>query len=108
MSAPQIPNLNTLRRGGLRSRGRGGGVGQDGRPRKDYDEIIQNTDNDAATSRLSAVEAGYLTDPFAKLLSTQDETPRRLPLMNRGKLTSCASPPKLMGARHIHQNHRNR
>jgi O-methyltransferase involved in polyketide biosynthesis len=86
MSPPQIPKLTTLRRGGLRNRGRGGGLGQDGQPRQSKDEIVQNTDTDAATSRLSAVEAGYLIDPFAKLLSTQDQTPKRLPLMNRGKL----------------------
>ena len=47
------------------------------------DEVIQKTDNDAATSRLSAVETGYLDDPFARLL-TPGQHARRLPLMNRG------------------------
>jgi [phosphatase 2A protein]-leucine-carboxy methyltransferase len=102
MSAPQIPNLTTLRRGGLRNRARAVDLGQDGPPRQRKDEIIQNTDNDAATSRLSAVEAGYLTDPFAKLLSTQDEIPRRLPLMNRGKLASSVSLQLLMRVRHVY------
>lgn len=80
MSASTIPNLNTLRRG--RGRGRGGIVGSD---RKSKDEIVQATDSDAAGSRLSAVDAGYLEDPFAKLL-TPSEVQRRLPLMNRGIL----------------------
>ena len=91
MSAPQIPHLNTLRRGGLRGRGKAAGAQNDGRPdqqrRQHRDEIIRNTDNDAATSRVSAVVAGYLDDPFAMLLSADDHAPapRRLPLMNRGR-----------------------
>lgn len=48
------------------------------------DRIVQNTDNDAATSRLSAVESGYLDDPFARLLTHSENVDRRLPLMNRG------------------------
>ncbi|OAP56554.1 hypothetical protein AYL99_09733 [Fonsecaea erecta] len=98
MSAPSIPNLNSLRRG---QRGRG-------RSRADYgthiaagqgssrsqlhqDEIVQNTDNDAATSRQSAVDAGYLEDPFSTLLHTGGPVSRRLPLMNRGTYvrTTC-------------------
>ena len=89
MSAPQIPNLAALRRGNLRPRGRGSGISEGWTPdqprqKQNKDDIIRNTDNDAATSRLSAIEAGYLDDPFAKLFSTSDEVPRRLPLMNRG------------------------
>ena len=86
-TASRIPNLNTLRRGGLRGRGRGSGT-QDGRTpdqsRQHKDDIIRSTDNDAVTSRLSAVEAGYLSDDFARLFITNEENPRRLPLMNRG------------------------
>lgn len=90
MSHTTIPNLNTLRRG-QRGRGRGrghpaahsGGEGHSGRQRQD--DIVQSTDNDAATSRLSAVEAGYLEDPFARLLHSDEQVPRRLPLMNRGR-----------------------
>ncbi|KAK4937209.1 carboxy methyl transferase for protein phosphatase 2A [Elasticomyces elasticus] len=88
MSAPSIPNLNSLRSGGLRGRGRGrGGVaaGPPGSRRTAlHDELVQNTDSDAATSRLSAVDAGYLEDPFAGLLTPGDTVSRRLPLMNRG------------------------
>lgn len=51
----------------------------------DHDQVVRNTDNDAATSRLSAVDAGYLEDPFARLLTPGDGVHRRLPLMNRGK-----------------------
>lgn len=91
MSAPQIPNLNTLRRGGRKEGGRGRGtafLGAEGSIEPSSvakDKIIQNTDNDAATSRLSAIEAGYLIDPFAKLLTSGGVVDRRLPLMNRGQ-----------------------
>ena len=87
MSASQIPNLNSLRRGGSRLRGRGRGQAPDGSgPSRGLskDEVIQRTDLDASTSRLSAVETGYLDDPFAVLLTTGGEATRRLPLMNRG------------------------
>lgn len=87
MSAPHIPNLNSLRRGGQRGRGRGLGdrTGGTGRKHVDHDQVVRNTDNDAATSRLSAVDAGYLEDPFARLLTPGEGVHRRLPLMNRGK-----------------------
>ncbi|KAG9775426.1 leucine carboxyl methyltransferase, partial [Aureobasidium melanogenum] len=96
MSHTTIPNLNTLRRG-QRGRGRGrghpaahsGGEGHSGRQRQD--DIVQSTDNDAATSRLSAVEAGYLEDPFVRLLHPDEQVPRRLPLMNRGTYLRTAS-----------------
>lgn len=94
MSGQQIPNLATFRRGGLRGRGRGPnavdgateGLGG-GRRNVDHDQIVQSTDNDAATSRLSAVAAGYLQDVFARLLTPSDGAARRLPLMNRGEPT---------------------
>ncbi|RMD40394.1 hypothetical protein DV735_g4712, partial [Chaetothyriales sp. CBS 134920] len=61
--------------------GSGGGIGH---RQPSSDEIICATDNDATTSRVSAVDAGYLDDPFAKLLSGVGDVARRLPLMNRG------------------------
>jgi hypothetical protein len=45
---------------------------------------VRGTDQDAAGSRVSCVELGYLDDPYAKLFATQMTT-RRLPLLNRGK-----------------------
>jgi [phosphatase 2A protein]-leucine-carboxy methyltransferase len=48
------------------------------------DRVVQQTDQDASQSRLSAVETGYLQDPFAKLFVT-GETQKRYPLINRGK-----------------------
>jgi [phosphatase 2A protein]-leucine-carboxy methyltransferase len=104
MSAPQIPNLNTLRRGGgglrgrLRGRGRGGssgGAGDDSTSQEENnnaknaarkDQIVQNTDNDASVSRLSAVDLGYLNDPFARSLTPSGGGPgsRRFPIINRG------------------------
>jgi [phosphatase 2A protein]-leucine-carboxy methyltransferase len=91
-----IPNLNTLRtaRGGPRSRGgrRGGrgasSLGDDGSTEQDTfskDRIIQQTDYDASSSRLSALELGYLTDPYAKVfLKPGEQIPRRYPIINRG------------------------
>ncbi|QIW96316.1 hypothetical protein AMS68_001834 [Peltaster fructicola] len=86
-----IPNLNTLRRGrgGPRLRGRRGGgtEGHNAEPSEagSLDKIIQRTDNDASSSRLSAVELGYLQDEYARNLTTPGEAaPRRYPLINRG------------------------
>ncbi|KAG2014555.1 hypothetical protein GB937_006516 [Aspergillus fischeri] len=88
-----IPNLNTLRRGGGRGRlrGRGGfGTGAPGEERHGsrgiaaQDRVVQGTDNDASVSRLSAVEIGYLEDPFARALTPPGSETRRLPIINRG------------------------
>ncbi|RJE19418.1 hypothetical protein PHISCL_08238, partial [Aspergillus sclerotialis] len=89
MSAPQIPNLNTLRRGGGRGRlrGRGGAsAGSDGHGslNSGKDRVVQGTDNDASVSRLSAVNLGYLDDPFARALTPLGLETRRLPIINRG------------------------
>ncbi|PSN64606.1 leucine carboxyl methyltransferase [Corynespora cassiicola Philippines] len=89
MAANDIPNLKTLlasRRGGP-SRGRGRGRGGPGAPSEATevvrDNAVRNTDQDAAGSRVSCVESGYLDDPYAALFATQPST-RRLPLLNRG------------------------
>ena len=89
MAAPHIPNLNTLRnaRGTGRGRGRAGpgatnttGSEEDNSAK---DKVVQQTDQDASVSRLSAVEAGYLDDPFAKYF-VSGEGQRRFPIINRG------------------------
>ncbi|KAJ5361911.1 hypothetical protein N7541_002755 [Penicillium brevicompactum] len=73
-----IPNLNSLRRG------RGRGFGRDvSRPGKD--QVVQGTDNDASVSRLSAVQLGYLDDPYATALTPPGSATRRLPIINRGR-----------------------
>ncbi|KAI9786275.1 MAG: carboxy methyl transferase for protein phosphatase 2A [Peltula sp. TS41687] len=52
---------------------------------KAKDKIVQDTDRDASVSRLSAVELGYLEDPFARQFLMEDEkSPRRFPIINRG------------------------
>lgn len=95
MAAPQIPNLLSLRGGSRprgagrgRDRGRGGGSMQPpdttGEAQARKDSIIQQTDNDASVSRLSAVNAGYLYDGYAHSFVLA-KTARRLPLINRGK-----------------------
>lgn len=86
MAAPQIPNLNSLRTG--RSRGRGSGRTGEDAPRNrpsGKDRVVQGTDNDANVSRLSAVELGYLDDPYAAALTHPGTVTRRLPIINRGK-----------------------
>ncbi|KAL1597205.1 carboxy methyl transferase for protein phosphatase 2A [Paraconiothyrium brasiliense] len=83
----QIPNLKTLlgrgRGGGLRGRARGGPGAPNQSSEAARDNAIRGTDQDAAGSRVSCVELGYLDDPYAKLFATQSST-RRLPLLNRG------------------------
>ncbi|KAK3353459.1 S-adenosyl-L-methionine-dependent methyltransferase [Lasiosphaeria hispida] len=96
MSAPIIPNLLSLR-GSSRGRGRGFGRGRGGSSASalsasapGHDATIQATDTDAAVSRLSAVEIGYLQDPFAGLFvqpAPPGPTSRRLPIINRGTYT---------------------
>lgn len=77
-----IPNLNSLR--SERGRGRGQGSRTYGfRPGKD--QVVQGTDNDASVSRLSAVELGYLVDPYATALTPAGAATRRLPIINRGE-----------------------
>ena len=89
MAASHIPNLNTLRnaRGTGRGRGRPGpGAANNASIEEDRhakDKVVQQTDQDASVSRLSAVEAGYLDDPFAKYF-VAGEGQRRFPIINRG------------------------
>lgn len=88
MAAPQIPNLLSLR-GAPRSRGRGRGRGfgtssqSDADTQARKDKLLQATDSDASGSRMSAVNKGYLRDPYAKELAL-DDVPRRFPIINRG------------------------
>ncbi|BDD64352.1 carboxy methyl transferase for protein phosphatase 2A [Monascus purpureus] len=92
MSASQIPNLNTLRRGAGRGRFRNRGghsgfpseVGHGSRGAAVKDRVVQGTDNDASVSRLSAVRLGYLADSFADALTPPGSETRRLPIINRG------------------------
>jgi [phosphatase 2A protein]-leucine-carboxy methyltransferase len=89
-SSSDIPNLKTLlgnrRGGGLRARGGGrGGFGSSSEESEQVrDDAVKGTDQDAAGSRVSCVELGYLHDPYAKLFATQPAT-RRMPLLNRGQ-----------------------
>ncbi|KAI4220526.1 MAG: hypothetical protein LQ349_008067, partial [Xanthoria aureola] len=87
MAAPQIPNLNTLRRGQGRSLGPDRGApsssslsAEEEKAAKDH--IVQQTDQDASLSRLSAVQLGYLHDPFARYL-VSSPSQRRFPIINR-------------------------
>ncbi|KAL5412220.1 hypothetical protein PMIN06_011601 [Paraphaeosphaeria minitans] len=86
-SNSQIPNLKTLlgrgRGAGLRGRARGGPGASTESSEAVRDNAVRGTDQDAAGSRVSCVELGYLNDPYAKLFATQSST-RRLPLLNRG------------------------
>ena len=88
MAAPHIPNLNTFRSSGRAFNRLGGNLKsssslnvEDERLAKD--KIVQLTDQDASVSRLSAVEVGYLDDPFARLFVSAGQQ-RRFPIINRG------------------------
>jgi [phosphatase 2A protein]-leucine-carboxy methyltransferase len=56
------------------------------------DKIVQQTDQDASVSRMSAVDVGYLNDAFAQHFA--GERTRRFPIINRGQKPS-SSPRKL-------------
>ncbi|KAF9881877.1 leucine carboxyl methyltransferase superfamily [Colletotrichum karsti] len=93
MAGSAIPNLLSLRgaRAGRGARGRGRGGRGDGPSSAGptHDQTIQGTDDDAAGSRLSAVNVGYLDDPYARFFvdGMAGPPPRRLPIINRGTYT---------------------
>ncbi|KAI1182432.1 leucine carboxyl methyltransferase [Nemania serpens] len=104
MSAPSIPNLLTLRgslsgSGGRgRSRGRGG-TRSSATPTHSHEAVIQGTDTDAAVSRMSAVDLGYLEDPYARFFvhaPAVGAVVRRLPIINRGTYTRTAALDRLI------------
>jgi len=71
------------------------------------DRIVQQTDIDALLSRCSAVEAGYLDDPFALLfVEKESDRARRYPLINRGRvdLFFVRTPPLLPLLPHMHRH----
>ena len=88
MAASQIPHLSTLRDSRVPRSSRRGRATDTEEERAAGDKIIQGTDLDASISRLSAVEAGYLSDPFAKsfVASEGGSNVRRYPIINRGSL----------------------
>lgn len=93
MAAPQIPNLNTLRKGRIRGRG-ASRAAEDGHGTRSSgkDRVVQGTDDDASVSRMSAVELGYLDDPYATALTPSGSATRRLPIINRGTIGFFRSP----------------
>ena len=125
MAASHIPNLSTLlsthggsrlsgpRRGRGRGRGRGPLQANPLPPTSAEEQeednetnqaaakvkIIQSTDQDASISRWSAVQAGYLDDPFAHLFTTSP-APRRFPIINRGAYVLPS--PSVLPLRHPH------
>lgn len=67
--------------------GRGQGRGALAASAISHEAAIQGTDTDAAVSRLSAVDVGYLEDPYARYFVQSPDGPasaRRLPIINRG------------------------
>ncbi|KAI9797722.1 MAG: hypothetical protein M1825_005714 [Sarcosagium campestre] len=88
MSTPVIPNLKSLGSSRLAASVRGIGASSQPSNAPDgdleaKDKIVQQTDQDATISRLSAVELGYLSDSFAKDFA-RDKVQRKLPIINRG------------------------
>ena len=92
MSAPSLPNLLHSRgRGGARHPRRRGGPPSSSAAQQD--DVIQGTDSDAAVSRLSAVDLGYLDDPYARFfVQTSGPADRRLPIINRGECGARITP----------------
>jgi len=88
MSASEIPNLLSSLRSARGGRGRGRGRGGHASSSATHDSTIQGTDTDASVSRLSAVDLGYLDDPYAQYFVQSSDGPaaRRLPIINRGTL----------------------
>ncbi|UZP40840.1 hypothetical protein NXS19_008656 [Fusarium pseudograminearum] len=86
MSGPEIPNLLSSLRSARGGRGRGRGRGSHASSSATHDSTIQGTDTDASVSRLSAVDLGYLDDPYAQYFVQSSAGPaaRRLPIINRG------------------------
>ncbi|RPA92447.1 leucine carboxyl methyltransferase [Choiromyces venosus 120613-1] len=62
---------------------------------EEKDRVVQQTDQDASQSRLSAVDTGYLEDPFARLF-VAGEVQRRYPLINRGTYIRTTAIDKLV------------
>ncbi|KAL6913526.1 hypothetical protein ACHAPO_003271 [Fusarium lateritium] len=93
MPAPEIPNLLSSLRSARGGRGRGRGRGGHASSSATHDSTIQGTDTDASVSRLSAVDLGYLDDPYAQYFVQSSAGPaaRRLPIINRGTYTRTIS-----------------
>eukprot|EP00842_Homolaphlyctis_polyrhiza_P000284 jgi/Hompol1/1256/HPOL_000524-RA len=55
----------------------------------DYDEPVRSTNDDALTSKLSAISSGYITDAFAKVFAKRGASSqtKRPPIINRGTYT---------------------
>ncbi|KAI9478890.1 MAG: putative leucine carboxyl methyltransferase [Benjaminiella poitrasii] len=51
------------------------------------DDIVRGTNDDATVSRLSAVNLGYINDPFVRYFVKRPT--RRLPIINRGTFLRC-------------------
>lgn len=89
MANHHIPNINTLCNSRLNGPGRGRGLAGSSIGAVSYqdkaakDKVIQQTDQDASVSRLSAVEVGYLDDSFAAIFAPS-QSQRRFPIINRG------------------------
>ncbi|KAI7901788.1 leucine carboxyl methyltransferase [Cokeromyces recurvatus] len=56
---------------------------------KTNDDIVKGTNDDATVSRLSAVNLGYIKDPFVHFFVKR--ATRRLPIINRGTFLRCYS-----------------
>lgn len=91
MDSPHFSHINNLRSSRLNSPSRGRGRDGAGSSRGAVsdqenavkDKIVQQTDQDATVSRLSAVEIGYLEDSFAAIFASSKKQ-RRFPIINRG------------------------
>ncbi|CAO3563948.1 unnamed protein product [Mortierella alpina] len=77
------------RRGVPPLQGMSGASGRMDQGRMGQDDVIKGTDDDAIISKLSAVDLGYLEDPFVKHFVKRPS--RRPPLINRGSYLRTAT-----------------
>lgn len=93
MASNSIPPLSTFRgerRGPRLRRGERSGSkihdaasGEDAGSQRD--QVVQQTDHDASSSRMSAIALGYLDDPFTQaFLPPGEQVVKRYPIINRG------------------------
>ncbi|KAK5712097.1 carboxy methyl transferase for protein phosphatase 2A [Elasticomyces elasticus] len=102
--ASSIPNLRTFRTGRRGHALRGGRSGRtyddDGEVQSieaGRDAVMQQTDHDASSSRMSAVALNYLDDPFARaFLAHGEQIVKRYPIINRGTYVRTKAIDKLV------------
>ena len=64
----------------------------------DPDDAVRSTNDDALVSKLSAVNTGYIQDPFATQFLKRSQHQKRSPLLNRGTYLRCTAIDRVVAA----------